>query len=104
MRTNFSPSPMSCCSGSGCGGCKAIKAIAPLLVTLATIAAAIGVWKTHATPSGWMFGSSDASLALLTFIVGLTVWVKLVTKMCPCHAGNKEMCAGGDHGGECGCK
>ncbi len=79
---------MSCC-GSGCGGscavCKTLKGLVALLLTLTSIAAFIGVWKTHYVGGAWVFGTQEGSLALLVFIASITLWVKMVTKMCPCH-------------------
>ena len=98
---------MSCCSSGSCGtrcaGCKALTAIVALLSTLTTIATAIGVYQTHLTDQGWMFGTANGSLAVLAFIVSIMCWLKLVKKMCPC--GKKAMCADGScAGGSCpGC-
>ncbi len=86
---------MSCGSSCGgkCGGCKAIVAIVALLTTATTVAAAIGVYMTHYSVEGWMFGSLNGSVAILAFLVSIMCWLKLVKKMCPC--GTKAMCSGG---------
>ena len=93
---------MSCCSSGGkCGGCKAILALVCLLVTVLTIAAAIGVYKSHVLPDGWDFGSLNGSLAILTLVVSVMAWLKLVKKLCPCGKGG--LCSsGGCGGGSCG--
>ena len=87
---------MSCCSsgscGTGCGGCKAVKIIVTLLLTATTLATLLGVWKTHSTPSGWMFGTMEGSLAILAFVLSVTIWVKMVKCLCPCSKGG--MCPG----------
>lgn len=85
--------------GTGCAGCKAVKAVAALLMTLATVGAFVAVWRTHVVAGGLVFGTMDGSLALLTFMVGLTFWTKMVGKMCPCNKGGcGSSCASG-----CGC-
>ena len=89
---------MSC--GSSCGGscavCKAVSAVVALLLTLTTIAAVIGVWNTHHTATGaWVFGTTAGSVALVTFILSLMAWKKVVGKMCPCRS---KACGTG-----CGC-
>lgn len=96
----------SCCSG--CGGCKAVTAIVALLVTLLTIAALVGVYVSHMTPEGWMFGSLNGSAAIIAVLFSLTFWVKLVKKLCPCGKGG---CGSGCGGGcpacgsdPCSCK
>lgn len=68
-----------------------MKAVVALLVTLATLAALVGVWKTHMTADGMMFGSTEGSLALLTFVLSSVIWVKMVKCLCPCSKGGAEM-------------
>ena len=101
---------MSCgsCAPTGggcCGGCKAMCAIVTLLTTITTIAALIGVYQTHITPEGWMFGSLNGSVAIIAFLASVMCWLKLVKKMCPC---GKGACGGGSCGGcgqsPCACK
>ncbi len=77
---------MSCGSycGGTCGGCKAIVAIVALLTTATTVAATIGVYVTHMTPEGWMFGTLNSSIAILAFLASVMCWLKLVKKLCPC--------------------
>ena len=102
----FPPSFMSCgscgtgggCGGGGCcGGCKAICAIVALLTTITTIATLIGVYNTHVTPDGWMFGSLNGSVAIVAFLVSVMCWLKLVKKMCPCGKKMGGMCPGCGH-------
>ena len=92
--------PGKCCGG--CAGCKVLTGIVAFLTTLTTVAAVIGVWRTHITPAGWVFGTAEGSLALLVFIVSLMVWLKLVKKMCPCNKmGAGCPCGGAGCKGEC---
>jgi len=72
-----------------------MKILVALILTFGMIAALIGVWKTHFTASGFVFGTTDASLSLLAAMIGSVLWVKLVTKLCPCMA---KACA---EGGAC---
>lgn len=77
----------SCCSsGSGgwCTVCKLFTGLALLVTTLTTIATAMGVFMTHVTPEGWMFGTLNGSLAIVAFLVSVMCWLKLVKKLCPC--------------------
>ncbi len=94
----------SCCGdkfGTGCGGCKFIVGIVALLTTITTIATLIGVYNTHMTAEGWMFGTLNGSLAIIALLLSVMCWLKLVKKMCPCGKGS---CAGGSCGGGCpGC-
>ena len=83
-------------------GCKVMTGIVTLLVTVMTVAALIGVWMTHMTAEGWMFGTPNGSLSVIAFVVSVMCWLKLVKKMCPC--GSKGMCKDGSCGGMCpGC-
>ena len=93
---------MSCCSsgGSGCGGCKALVAIVALLTTVTTVAALTGVYVTHMTPEGWMFGTLNGSVAIIAFLASVMCWLKLVKKLCPC---GKSSCASGSCGACPGC-
>lgn len=74
---------MSCCSMGTCKGCNAMKVVTWALLGLFEIAALIGIWSTHMR-SGIFSGSNEASLALLVAIIGLMLWSKACTKMCPC--------------------
>ncbi|MBI1812893.1 hypothetical protein HY285_03605 [Candidatus Peregrinibacteria bacterium] len=80
-------------------GCKVVKAIVALVLTLTTIAAIGGAWHTLSVGGGFSFGTTDASLALLTLVVSITLWLKVTSRMCPCRKG---MCGGGMCPG-CGC-
>ena len=75
---------MSCCSGGSCGACKGLVAIVALLTTATTVATALGVWMTHMTPEGWMFGTLNGSVAVIAFLFSIMCWLKLVKKLCPC--------------------
>ena len=92
-------SPMCGCSKGGCAGCKLFGAVVALLLTLTTIAALVGVWVTHFTESGMLFGSLNGSVALITLIISLMACIKVAKKMCPCAKG---ACGGGSCGG-CPC-
>ena len=85
-------------------GCKVVVGIVALLTTVTTIATLIGVYQTHVTAEGWMFGSPNGSLAVIAFVVSIMCWVKLVKKMCPC--GSKGSCGGCSGCGQspCVCK
>lgn len=74
----------SCCSDGKCGGCKAIITIVAILTTATTVAAAIGVYITHITPEGWMFGTLNSSVAIIAFLASIMCWLKLVKKLCHC--------------------
>ncbi len=77
-------------------------AVVALLTTLTTVATALGVYQTHVTADGWMFGTANGSLAILAFLVSIGIWLKLVKKLCPC--GKKGSCDGACAGGNCpGC-
>jgi hypothetical protein len=99
---------MSCGSSCGCGscvGCKIVTAIVALLVTALTIAALVGVYVTHVTPEGWLFGSLNGSAAIIALLFSLKFWHRLVKKLCPCKKGG---CCGGACPGcgtsPCSCK
>ena len=93
----------SCGCGSGCCqpcvACKVLKALVALVLTLTTIAALLGVWHAHNTPSGWMFGSGDGSLSILALVFSVVLWHKVTKKMCPCQT---KCCSGGGMCGKCG--
>lgn len=88
----------SCCE---CAACKVVRAIASLLLLLLTIAAFIGVWHTHMTATGWMFGSTDASLAILAAVASLAVFHKTSKKLCRCNKGACGGCPCGKEGCAC---
>ena len=95
----------SCCPGgscSSCGGCKVIVSIVALLTTVTTVATLIGVYMTHVTAEGWMFGTPNGSLSVLAFLVSIMCWLKLVKKMCPC--GKKGGVCPGCGTSPCSCK
>lgn len=96
-------SPMCGCSKGGCAGCKLFGAVVALLLTLTTIAALVGVWVTHFTESGMLFGSLNGSIALITLIISLMAWLKVVKKMCPCGKGGCCDMGGGCGSGKGGC-
>ena len=75
-------------------------AIVALLTTVTTIATLIGVYMTHITPEGWMFGSLNGSVAVIAFLASIMCWLKLVKKMCPC--GSKGACGAGGMCPGCG--
>ncbi|MDD5103808.1 MAG: hypothetical protein PHX93_05420 [Candidatus Peribacteraceae bacterium] len=70
---------MKSCSCSG--ACTAVNWIICLLLFLTTITAFVGVYRSHFGLNGMTFGSTNGSLALLAFIVSLTMWSKW---MCKC--------------------
>lgn len=86
---------MSCCNVGKCGGCKALVTIVALLATATTVAAAIGVYMTHYTAEGWMFGKMDGSLAIVALLISVMCWLKLVRKVCPCCKIGGACCDGG---------
>jgi len=68
-------------SYSCCGACTAVNWIICLLLFLASITSLVGVYRTHFSVGGMVFGSTASSLALLAFVVSLTLWSKW---MCRC--------------------
>ena len=99
---SFFPLSMSCGSCGSCVGCKVCAGIVALVLTLTTIAAFLGVWNTHNTDAGWVFGTTQGSIALVTFIISIMAWKKMVGKMCPCRS--KGACGGCPCGKEnCSC-
>ena len=95
---------MSCGSScGGCGGCKALVVIVALLTTATTVATAIGVYMTHYTVEGWMFGTLNGSVAIVAFLVSIMCWLKLVKKLCPCGTMGGACCGSGSCGGCPGC-
>ncbi len=90
------------CHCGACIVCKIVAGLVALVLTLTTIAAVIGVYMTHVSPAGWVFGSTAGSVALVTFILSLMAWFKVVKKMCPCSSkGCGSGCGCG--GGSCDC-
>ena len=97
---------MSCGScGTGCcgGPCGVCKALVALLTTVTTVATLIGVYMTHVTPEGWMFGSLNGSVAVVAFLLSIMCWLKLVKKLCPCGKMGGGMCPGCGHS-PCTCR
>lgn len=78
-----------------CMVCKTVGALCLLVVVVLAIAALVGVYVSHSTPT-WNFGSPDGSLAIIAAIAGVTVAKKMMRKMCPC--GCSKSCGAG-----CGC-
>lgn len=76
--------PLPMCGCCDCGACKAVRVIVSILLLALTVAAFIGVWTTHMTPAGWVFGTTDASLAILAGVASLTVFHKTSKKLCRC--------------------
>jgi hypothetical protein len=84
------------CSGNcgrSCTVCKICGGIVTLVLLLATIAAFLGVWVTHSTPAGWVFGTTAGSLALGVLILSIVALHKTFHKMCGC--GSKGGCGAG---------
>lgn len=102
------------CGHNGCGkpciGCRIVAGIITLILTLTTVVAVVGVYMTHVTPTGYVFGTVEASFALVTLILSLMAWYKVYKKMCPCSMGGAAAgchCGGaacdcGDGKGDCG--
>lgn len=86
-----------------CTICKIVKYLVAILLTLATVAAFMGAWNTHMVGGVLQFGAGDASLALLTFVISITLWLKLVKKLCPCNKGGCGCGSGCGCGGGCNC-
>lgn len=76
----------ACCCD--CGFCKFLRVIVSVLLLLVTIAAGIAVWRTHALPTGWTFGTTEGTLAIIAFAFTLTKCFKTSKKLCPtCGSG-----------------
>ena len=56
------------------------------LLLLASVASLIGVYKSHFLSSGATFGTTSGSLALIAFVLSVTLWKK---SMC-CCCGEKK--------------
>jgi len=69
--------------GNSC--CAVAHWVIVALLFAATLMAAFGVYKAHFLSSGATFGTTSGSLALLSFVVSLTLWSK---KMCGCCSGS----------------
>ncbi len=82
------PPPSMCGSCCECGACKVIRIIVSLLLLAATVAAFIGMWHNHVTPTGWVFGTTEGSLSILTFVASLMLLFKTSKKLCPCNSCN----------------
>jgi hypothetical protein len=63
-----------------------------LVLTLTTIASIIGVYQAHMSAAGMVFGSLNGSVAILTLVVSLVAWVKVVKKLCPCNSSSGSTC------------
>lgn len=61
--------------------CRAMDWIICLLLFLAAIASLVGVYQTHFGINGMVFGGTASSLALLAFVIAITMWGKW---MCRC--------------------
>jgi hypothetical protein len=72
------------------------------VITALTIAAAIGVYSTHMTAEGWMFGTLNGSVAIIALLAALVSWLKIFKKMCGCRRKGCG-CGSGCEGGKCGC-
>lgn len=83
------------CSGP-CAGCKSVKLVLLALVTLLTIAAAIGLYLVHVTPTGLVFGTTEGSLSIIALLACLMSWKKTYKGVCPCTKGGCG--CGGKHG------
>lgn len=94
------------CSSGKCGACKACGLVSGLLFVLVAVASAIGVYMTHVTPAGWVFGTTEASMALIAFSLAVFFAHKTFRKMCGCGKGCGSGCGGGCGGcgaGGCDC-
>jgi hypothetical protein len=67
-----------------------------IIMTIALVIAGAAAYNTHFIGAALIFGTTDASLALLTFVITLSYWFKLSKKACPCNW--KGGC-----GDSCGC-
>jgi hypothetical protein len=93
------------CGSSSCGGscvvCKIVSVIVTIVLTFTTVAAFIGVWNTHHTTAGWIFGTPAGSAALFVFIVSLVMWKKALHKCCGCGSKAAGCGCGGACNGKC---
>ena len=55
------------------GACLALHVVVAVLLFVASIAALLGVYKAHMLSSGFVFGTTSGSLALLAFAVSLSL-------------------------------
>lgn len=73
---------MKKCDISSCSvGCSLVKWITSILLFLATVAAAVGTYNAHFGGSEPVYGSTLDSLALIAFVISLTLFTK---SMCHC--------------------
>ncbi len=91
-----------CHSGSGmCAVCKTIKILVALVFFILALAALAGVYQTHYTPAGFVFGTSDCSFAIIALVASLLAWHKTTKGLCPCS--RKSCGTGCGCGGACAC-
>jgi hypothetical protein len=85
--------------------CKIVAAIVALLLTLTTVFAFLRVWSLFVLAGRLVVvpPAYEPYLALLTFIVSLMAWFKVVRKMCPCTSKGCGCGAGCSCGGKCDC-
>lgn len=87
--------PLSMMNGSsGCMGCKIVGWISVVLFAVVTLISLYAAYNTHFLPSGFVAGTPEGSLALLTVIFSGHLCLKSIKKACPC---------GGCCGGNCNC-
>lgn len=70
-----------------CAACLVVKWVVAVLLFLATIAAFVGMYKTHVTPTGLTFTTTQGALYLLAFSATVSLWVKHMKGCCKCGGG-----------------
>lgn len=81
-------------NGSKCTGCTIVGYVSVAVYLLITLITLYAAYNTHFLPSGFVAGTPEGSLALLTVVFAFHLLVKSWKKACPCGCG----C-----GGSCGC-
>jgi hypothetical protein len=60
-----------------------------VFLLLATLAALAGVYKAHVLTSGAVFGSTSGSLAIIAFVISLSLFGKALKQCCVCSCSKK---------------
>jgi len=82
---------------SGCKGCSVTGFIVMVVYALTTLISLYAAYSTHFLPGGFIAGTPEGSLALLTVLFSLHMFVKALKCCCPC----KKDGACGTGGGCC---
>lgn len=82
----------SCCE---CGACKFFRVIVSVLLLVAVVASAIAMWNTHVLATGFVFGTTEGTLAIIAFAFTLTKFYKVAKRLCTCGCGDSCNCGTG---------